>query len=64
MKWYNGTITLEAEFGNDGSTMDAAVCFDVPGMVLYQTAGGMGYAVPLSRVVEVTFENPYPLEKS
>lgn len=61
MNWLAGSITLEPVTVNEAPTyMDAAVCLDVPGMVLYQVAEGMAYAVPLSRVIEVTFTNDYP----
>lgn len=54
-KWYDGTISLSDD-KTAGSTMNALVCVSIPGIVMYSVAPGLTYAVPTSRVTEVTME--------
>lgn len=54
--WHDGTVTFEP--GHSPANLDTAkVCLDVPGWLLYSLAERMTYAVPLSKVTEVTIDD-------
>jgi hypothetical protein len=49
--WYDGTVTFVDE---QKGTLDANVCFDKPGVLMYSVAEGMTYIVPMVLILEIT----------